>query len=226
MVARSNDGIKAMNDSSLQQDIIDELDFEPSVDAAHVGVAVENGVVTLTGHVPTYSQKATIERIVRRVKGVRAIAEEIEVRPSGTHATADDEIARRALNVIKWNSVIPDGKVQVKVEKGWVTLRGKVEWQYQRTAAAEAVRDLGGVVGVSNLVEVEPTATSYDVKQRIEDALKRNAEVEANSIRVSVADGRVTLEGYVGAWAERSAAERAAWSAPGVKAVEDRLNVY
>jgi osmotically-inducible protein OsmY len=136
-----------MSDSSLRQDIIDELDFEPSIDAADIGVAVEDGVATLTGHVPTYAQKITVEDVVRRVKGVKGIAQEIEVRPFGTNRTADDEIAKRALSTINWNTAIPDDAVQVKVQEGWVTLTGKVEWQYQKTAAADAVRDLAGVVG-------------------------------------------------------------------------------
>jgi osmotically-inducible protein OsmY len=214
-----------MSDNSLQQDIIDELDFEPSIDAAHVGVAVDNGVVTLTGHVTTYAQKSSIERVVRRVRGVKAIAQEIEVRPIGAHRTADDEIAKRALNVITWNAVIPDGLVQVKVEKGWVTLGGKVDWRYQRNAVEDAVRDLHGVIGVSNQIEITPRVSSSDVKTRIEAALKRNAEVEAKSINVAVTDGTVILDGHVHAWAERTAAENAAWSAAGVKRVEDRISV-
>ena len=215
-----------MYDSTLRQDIIDELDFEPSIDAADIGVAVENGIVTLTGHVATYAQKLTVEDVVRRVKGVRGIAEEIEVRPFGTNRTADDEIAKRAVNTINWHTSVPNNAVQVKVEEGWVTLTGKVEWQYQRTAAAEAVRDLAGVIGVSNQIAIKPHASAQDVKKRIEDALKRNAELEAQAIKVNVLDGgRVRLEGKVQAWSERSAAERAAWSAPGVSTVEDRITI-
>ncbi len=215
-----------MNDNTLRQDIIDELDFEPSIDAADIGVAVENGVATLTGHVPTYAQKLTVEQVVRRVKGVKGIAQEIEVRPFGTNRTADDEIAKRAVNTINWNTSVPDGAVQVKVQDGWVTLTGKVEWQYQKTAAADAVRDLAGVVGVSNQIEIKQRASAFDVKKRIEDALKRNAEIEARAIKVNVMDGgKVRLEGRVHAWSERSAAERAAWSAPGVNTVEDRLTL-
>lgn len=214
-----------MDSITLRQDILDELEFEPSIEAAHIGVAVANGVVTLTGHVSTYSQKRKVEEVVRRVKGVRGIAEEIEVRPAGSHRTADDEIARRSLNVISWNTMIPDDQVQVKVEDGWVTLSGKVQWQYQRNAAGEAVRDLDGVLGVVNMIEVAPHATAADVKKRIEDALKRNAEVEAEAITVSVEDGTVKLEGHVHDWSERAAAERAAWSAPGVKAVQDHIHI-
>jgi osmotically-inducible protein OsmY len=215
-----------MYDTTLRQDIIDELDFEPSIDAADIGVAVENGIVTLTGHVPTYAQKITVEDVVRRIKGVKGIAQEIEVRPFGTNRTADDEIAKRAVNTINWNTSIPDNTVQVKVQKGWVTLTGKVEWQYQKNAAADAVRDLAGVVGVSNQIEIHSRASAFDVKKRIEDALKRNAELEAQAIRVDVfGGGKVRLEGKVHAWSERSAAERAAWSAPGVHTVEDRITV-
>lgn len=214
-----------MSDSTLRQDIIDELDFEPSVDAADIGVAVENGVVTLTGHVSTYAQKVAVEDVVRHVKGVRGIAQAIEVRPFGTHRTADDEIAKRAINTISWNTSVPDDAVQVKVQNGWLTLSGKVEWQYQKTAAADAVRGLAGVVSVTNEIEVKPHASAFDVKKRIEDALKRNAEVEAKAINVSVLDGKVTLDGRVSLWSERSAAERAAWSAPGVSSVVDRIRV-
>lgn len=215
-----------MSDSSLRQDIIDELDFEPSIDAADIGVAVEDGVATLTGHVPTYAQKITVEDVVRRVKGVKGIAQQIEVRPFGTNRTADDEIAKRALSTISWNTAIPDDAVQVKVQEGWVTLTGKVEWQYQKTAAADAVRDLAGVVGVTNRIEIASRASAFDVKKRIEDALKRNAEIEAQAIRVDVLDGgKITLDGKVHAWSERRAAERAAWSAPGVKVVDDRITI-
>ena len=215
-----------MNDSTLRQDIIDELDFEPSIDAASIGVAVEDGVVTLTGHVSTYAQKATAEDAVRRVKGVKGIAEEIEVRPFGTNKTADDEIVKRALQTITWNTVIPDGAIQVKVQDGWVTLTGKVDWQYQKTAATQTIGGLAGVLGVYNKIEVKPHASVSDVKKRIEDALKRNAEVEAKAIRVNVVNGKVTLEGRVNNWAERSATERAAWSAPGVRSVDDRITIY
>lgn len=215
-----------MSDSSLRQDIIDELDFEPSIDAADIGVAVEDGVATLTGHVPTYAQKITVEDVVRRVKGVKGIAQQIEVRPFGTNRTADDEIAKRALSTINWNTAIPDDAVQVKVQEGWVTLTGKVEWQYQKAAAADAVRDLAGVVGVTNRIEIASRASAFDVKKRIEDALKRNAEIEAQAIRVNVLDGgKITLDGKVHAWSERRAAERAAWSAPGVRVVDDRITI-
>lgn len=215
-----------MSDITLRQDIIDELEFEPSIDAADIGVAVENGIATLTGHVPTYSQKVTVENVVGRVKGVKGIAQEIEVRPFGTNRMADDEIAKRAVHSIGWNTSVPDNAVQVKVQSGWVTITGTVDWQYQKQAAANAVRDLAGVIGVSNQIAIKQRASASDVKKRIEDALKRNAETEAQAITVNVLeDGRVRLEGRVHAWSERRAAEQAAWSAPGVSMVEDRIAI-
>jgi osmotically-inducible protein OsmY len=214
-----------MDDSTLRQDIIDEFEFEPSINAAHIGVAVERGVVTLTGHVTTFAQKAAAEEVVRRVKGVKGIAQEIEVRPIGSNKTADDEIAKRALNSLRWTTLVPQDVVQIRVQDGWVTLTGKVDWQYQRTAAENAVSGLAGVKGFRNNIEVRPHATTEDVKKRIENALRRNAEVEAHSIRVEVRDGKVRLEGKVNTWAQRRAAERAAWSAPGVRSVEDLLTI-
>ncbi|TIP02882.1 MAG: BON domain-containing protein [Mesorhizobium sp.] len=215
-----------MSDSILKQDIIDELDFEPSIDAADIGVAVDDGIVTLTGHVPTYAQKVKVEDVVRNVKGVKAIAQEMEVRPFGTHKTADDEIAKRAVNTIAWHTSIPGGAVQISVQSGWIKLTGKVEWQYQKSAAEDAVRHLAGVIGVTNQIEIKPLPSTHDIKQRIENALKRNAELEAQEIKVNVlGNGAVRLEGRVHAWSERRAAERAAWSAAGVKTVEDRITI-
>ncbi len=215
-----------MSDTILRQNVIDELEFEPSIDAAHIGVTAENGVVTLSGHVPTYGEKIKIADIVCRVQGVRGIAQEIEVRPRGEHRTADDEIAKRALSVIRWNTVIPEGAVLIKVQKGVVTLSGAVEWSYQKNAAAEAVRGLTGVIDVYNNIEVKPGPTVSDVKKRIEDALKRAAELEAKAIKVDVdGSGKVKLEGHVNAWFERNAIERAAWAAPGVKMVDDRITI-
>ena len=214
-----------MSDISLRQYILDELEFEPSVNAAHIGVATENGVVTLTGHVGSYAEKIAAERVVQRIKGVRAIAQEIDVRYPDAKKTADDEIAKRALSIISWDTTIPTDDVKVKVQNGWITLSGEVEWNYQRTAAEEAVRKLSGVVGVSNLVGVRPRVDGSDVKIRIEEALRRNAEIEAEGVRVAVSGATVTLEGTVASWRERSVAEQAAWAIPGVGVVEDRLVV-
>ncbi|WP_064696288.1 BON domain-containing protein [Rhizobium aegyptiacum] len=214
-----------MDDITLRQNIIDELDFEPSIDAANIGISVEEGIVTLTGHVGSYSEKDTAERVVKRIKGVRGIAQEIEVRIFGNHETSDDDIARRAANMLDWNVSVPKGAIQVKVQKGWVTLTGKAEWQYQKNAAADAVRNLAGVVGLSNLIEISPSVSAADVKKRIEDAFKRDAALESQGIRVEVSGGSVTLKGKVHTWSERRAAERAAWSAPGIKTLNDQIAI-
>lgn len=214
-----------MNDLNLRQDILDELEFEPRVHAANIGVAVEKGVVTLTGHVTSYAEKLAAETAALRVKGVRAIAQEIEVRYPSDKKSSDDEIAARALNIIAWDATVPDGEIQVKVQNGWITLSGEVDWNYQKTAAEDAVRKLSGVVGVTNFVTVKPRVAAYNVKERIENALKRNAEVEADQIQVHVSGSKVTLNGKVHTWYERSVAERAAWAEAGVTMVDDRLTV-
>ncbi len=214
-----------MKDSALRQDILDELEFEPYVDANDIGVTVEDGIVTLTGHVPNYSQRAAVESAVSRIKGVRGIAQEIEVRYPGQPGTADDEVARRAVNTLKWSTLVPDGKVQVSVHNGWITLSGQLEWNYQKTGAAEAIRNLHGVVGITNNIELAPRPTSVDVKKHIEGALKRYAEVEANNIQIQVAGTKVTLLGKVHNLAERAAVKDAVWATPGVHAIDDRLTV-
>lgn len=214
-----------MSDIALRQHILNELEFEPSLDAAHIGVGVEDGVVTLTGYVHSFAEKAIAEQAVARVKGVRALAQELQVRYPQNKKTDDDQIAKRALKIIAWDTTVPDDKVKIKVQNGWVTLSGEVEWSYQKTGAEEAVRKLSGVIGVTNLITVRPHADGRNVKHRIEEALKRNAQVEAKEIRVTVDGGKVTLEGNVPAWHERAVAEKAAWSAPGVSAVEDRIQV-
>ena len=213
-----------MNALQLRQNVVDELEYEPSIDAAHIGVAVDKGVVTLTGHVATYAQKHAAIAAVRRVKGVRAIAEEIQVRYPSHKKTSDDEIAKRAIDILGWDTMVPRDSIQVMVHDGLVTLTGTVDWHYQKKHAEEDVRKLSGVRGVNNTIEIKPSVHAEDVKQKIEQALKRHAEIEANAIRVTVHEGnKVVLEGKVGSWDERHAAEHAAWSAPGVKSVEDRM---
>lgn len=215
-----------MSDSALRQDIIDELEFEPRVNAAHIGVAVENGVVTLSGHVGSYAEKLAAEKAAKRVKGVHAIAEEIEVRFPSDKKTADDEIASRAVNILRWSAVVPPDSVMIKVQDGWVRLSGEVNWQFQRSAAEAEIRRLSGVTGVINGITIKPRVQPVDIKRKIEAALKRHAEIEAQGIRVTVEDGgRVGLEGYVHDWREREAATDAAWSAPGVVRVDDRLRI-
>ncbi|MBD8064421.1 BON domain-containing protein [Devosia sp. PTR5] len=214
-----------MDDITLKNLINEELEFEPSIDAADIGVAVENGIVTLSGHVPNYAQKNKIEEVIGQIKGVRGYAEEIEVRFPGQHSTADDVLAKRAADLIRWNAFVPEDAIKVKVQKGYVTLTGTVEWQYQKERAYRAVADMDGIVGVYNRVDIKPRPTAGDVKSRIEQALKRNAELESEAIKVNVSDGKVTLEGQIKTWSERGIAERAAWAAPGVKQVEDRLRI-
>lgn len=214
-----------MNDLDLRQRVIDELEFEPSVNAANIGVGAENGIVTLTGHVASYAEKVAAERAAQRVKGVRGLAQEIEVRTPAGKRKADDEIAAQAVNIIAWDTTIPNEMVKVKVQSGWITLTGKVDWQYQKVAAEHAVRKLSGVVGVSNLIEIKAQVQASDVKTRIENALKRSAELEAGGIRVHVSDTKVVLDGRVHSWHERDVAKRAAWSVPGVAAVEDQLAI-
>ncbi|MBS0525663.1 MAG: BON domain-containing protein [Proteobacteria bacterium] len=214
-----------MNDIALRKDILEELEFDPSVEARHIGVAVNDGVVTLTGYVGSFAERAAVERIVARVRGVRGIAQEIQVRLPANRKTNDDEIAERALKIIAWDTTIPTDRIQVRVENGWTTLRGTVDWEFQRQAAADAVRKLSGVTGLTNELALGQGVSATDIKQRIENALKRAAELEAAHIRVGVLGGKVTLDGKVHALHERAAAERAAWSAPGVHVVEDRIKV-
>lgn len=214
----------AMKDIQLRQKVLDELAFEPSIDAAEVGVAAEDCVVTLTGHVPTYGQKLAAERAAWRVKGVKAVVQKIEVRYTG-EPRSDEEIAKRVLSILKWDTSVPD-TVRVSIHDGCVTLDGEVQWQFQRDTAAHVIRHLEGVRGVTNNITLKPTPRVVEVKHRIEQALRRNAEVEAQNIRVEMHDGQtVTLEGVVETWVEREAAERAAWSVPGVTAVFDRLTI-
>jgi osmotically-inducible protein OsmY len=215
-----------MNDKELRQFVLDELEYEPSIDAADIGVAAEGGVVTLTGYVPNYAQKLAAERAAWRVKGVKGIAQEIQVRLPGHTRSNDDEIAQRALNILAWSTQVPSDAIRVKVSDGWITLSGQVDWNYQRNAAEFEVRKLSGVLGVINCIELKPNAQVGDVKQRILDALKRHAEIEARRIRVDVrSDGTVRIEGEVDNWDERQAVERAVWSASGVRAVEDQLRI-
>ena len=215
-----------MNELRLRDDILDELAYEPVVDAAHIGVAVDENVVTLSGHVSSYAQRLAAVSAVRRVKGVHGIADEIEVRYSPDEKTFDDEIAKRAINMLAWDSVVPSNSVQVTVHDGLVTLTGKVNWQYQKSSAERDIRKLSGVRGVINNIEIEPHAKAENVRSKIEAALKRHAEVEAKHIRVTVRDdSEVLLEGKVQSWDEKVAVENAAWSAPGVKNVRDRLTI-
>ncbi|ACB24607.1 BON domain-containing protein [Methylobacterium radiotolerans] len=214
-----------MGDKLIRQNVIAELDFDPSIDAAHIGVAVENGIVTLSGHVGSYAERVAAEKAAQKVRGVRGVVEEIKVRFGGETPPRDEDLAQRAVQMLDWSVTVPRGAVQVKVQNGWVTLSGKVEWQYQREEAYGSIKRLAGVAGIINNIEVTPNASVPDVRARIMAALKRNAELEADAIKVTVKDARVVLEGKVNAWHERRLAESAAWSAPGVHAVEDHLTL-
>ncbi|HVX76924.1 MAG TPA: BON domain-containing protein [Bradyrhizobium sp.] len=215
-----------MNDKILRQEVLDELEFDPSFDSDHIGVGVEDGVVTLTGHVESYDQKVAAIAAARRVRGVHAIAEEIDVRYPSQSKTADDQIARRALDILKWNATVSHFPIDVLVQSGWVTLSGTTDWEFQRHAAEDCIRKLSGVVGVTNRIQLKPRLNVADIKGKIEAALKRHAELDAKAIRVLVKDGDcVVLEGRVDTLAEQRAAEGAAWSAPGVITIEDRLTV-
>ncbi|MDQ0008314.1 osmotically-inducible protein OsmY [Luteibacter jiangsuensis] len=215
-----------MNNPQLRQNIIEELDFEPSIDTSGIAVAVDDGIVTLSGHVGTYAEKVNAERATWRVKGVKAIAQEIKVRLPFEKKVNDDEVARRAVDILAWNTWVPRDAVKVRVSNGWLTLTGSVKWDYQRREAEKAVRKLSGVLGVTNEIALAPAIQATDIRQRINDALKRHAEVEAGRIRVDVSDGgHVHIEGDVDNWDERQAVERAVWSAPGVQFVEDRVRI-
>jgi osmotically-inducible protein OsmY len=215
-----------MSELKLRDDFLDELAYEPIVDPAHIGVAVDPDVVTLTGHVASYAQKLVAISAVRRVKGVHGIADEIEVRYSSDEKTSDDEIAKRVINVLSWDSAIPSNAIQVTVRDGLVILTGKVNWYFQKSSAGRDVRGLSGVRSVVNNIEIEPHARPENVKKKIEAALRRHAEIEAKDIRVTVRDDdEVVLEGKVRNWDEKFAVENAAGSASGVKNVKDKLTI-
>ncbi len=212
-------------DTDLRGDVVDELELEPSVDAAQIGVTAREGVVTLTGSVKSYSEKLTAERVAKRVHGVKAIANDIEVRLPGSSERTDSDIARAAVDALKWKTSVPDGRVTVSVTKGWVTLEGEVDWQYQKDAAFEAVHHLRGVKGVINLIALKPRVSATEVTSRIEAAFRRSAELDAHKVHVETHDGKVTLRGDLRSWSERQEAERTAWAAPGVTDVENLIMV-
>jgi osmotically-inducible protein OsmY len=214
-----------MIDKDLKQHVDNALDWEPSVDAKDIGVSADQGVVTLRGTVASYSQKMAAERVALRVYGVKAVANDLTVHVANAYQRTDTEIAQAAVSALKWHSVVPDDRVTVTVEDGWLALAGTLDWQYQKDAAARAVRELTGVKGITNDIHVKPTVKTADVRDKIEAAFRRSAEIDARRVNVTAQDGKVILSGNVHSWAERREAERAAWAAPGVTQVDDRLAV-
>jgi osmotically-inducible protein OsmY len=213
------------SDSEIERHVRDELQWDPDLDASDIAVSVKDGVVTLAGYVKSYTEKYEAEAAAKRVAGVSAVANDLEVRLPSVDARPDPDIARDAVAAIKSQLPISSEHIKVVVKNGWVNLEGQVEWQYQRQTAENAVRRIKGVKGVSNLIELRPRAQPQDIKRKIEEAFKRNAEVDANRIEVETNGSEVILKGTVRSWVEREEAERVAWSAPGVTKVEDRIVV-
>ncbi|MGY3505099.1 BON domain-containing protein [Bradyrhizobium sp. USDA 4471] len=213
------------SDSEIERDVRDELKWNPDLDASDIAVSVKDGVVTLAGFTHSYADRLEAESAAKRVAGVRAIANDIEVRLPKIDQRPDPDIARDAVAALKSELPISHDKIKVTVKDGWITLEGSAEWQYQKTAAESAVRKVKGVKGVINVIMVQPKVQPSELKQKIQDAFKRNAEVDANRIEVEANGSEVVLKGTVRSWIEREEAERVAWSAPGVSRVDDRIVV-
>jgi osmotically-inducible protein OsmY len=213
------------SDSELKKDVLAELAWDPLVPEARVGVSENDGVVTLTGHLDSYSEKIATRRAVERVSGLKALAMEIDVIPLGVHQRSDTEIATAVEHALSWNTSVPQDRIKVTVEKGWVTLGGEVDWNFQRRAVERLVRPLKGVVGISDNIQLKAAAVPVNLTNRIQDALVRQAMREAKRIEIATEGSVVTLRGAVHSWAERSAVEGATWSAPGVSRVNNQLTV-
>jgi osmotically-inducible protein OsmY len=213
-------------DSQLQQDVLQELKYEPSISASQIGVTAKDGIVGLSGNVQSYAAKYSAIEAAERVAGVKAVTDELKVDLPAYHVRNDEDIAGAAIHALQWDVWVPADSIKVKVSDGWITLEGAVDYKYQQEAAEDAVCNLTGVKGVSNFIMLKrPKVSSSEVKANIEQALRRAAEVDADNVKVSVAEGKVTLDGKVSSWAERREAERAAWSAQGVNEVVDYLTI-
>lgn len=218
-------GIEARTDEQIQKDVLAELKWEPRVQPNEIGVTVKDGVVTLTGWVDSYTKRWAAEDAAHRVRGVKAVANDIEIRLPNSSERTDGEIAAAAVRALEWNALLPLDKLDVTVSKGWVTLKGEVDWQFQKQDAERVIRRLVGVKGVSNLITVKPSATPSALKEKIEQALVRSAQTDAQRITVEVQGSKVILKGTVRSWAEKDEAERVVWSAPGVTAVDNRITI-
>lgn len=212
-------------DKSVQEDVIRELDWEPVVHATEIGVGVKNGIVTLSGVVDSHAVKRVAERAAARVRGVRAVSSQLDVKPAGPTERTDADIAWAAANALAWNALVPQDRITVSVTNGWVVLEGAVERRFQKVAAEDAVGDLAGVVGVTNLISLCPMVPAQELKEEIEQALERSADVDARPIVVEVNGDCARLWGSVHSLAQREAAERAAWSAPGLREVSNHLTI-
>lgn len=214
-----------MTDHEIQQAVLRELEWEPQVSSTEIGVAVKEGIVTLSGYVDSYSKRYHAERAAKRVYGVKAVVNDLEVKLPSSLERTDEDIARSAVQSLASRITVPTDRIKVTVRNGWITLEGDVEWKFQREAAESAVRHLPGVKGVTNLVTIKPRISPTQIQTRIEEALRRIAEVDARRITVETEGSKVILRGTVRSWAEREEAVRAAWRAPGVTEVEDRITV-
>ncbi|MFC5499412.1 BON domain-containing protein [Caenimonas terrae] len=213
------------SDNQLKLDVTDELAWDPAVNATNIGVIVNNGVVTLTGHLDTFAEKHAVERAVRRVAGVRGIAVELDVKLAPSHKRSDSEIAQAATNALRWHALVPADRIKVEVEDGWVTLSGEVDWGYQSASAEQGIRPLVGVRGLTNAITIKARVNNKDVAEQITAALRRHAEREAHRIGVEVEGGVVTLRGTVSSMSEHDAALGAAFAAKGVSRVVDKLEI-
>lgn len=212
-------------DSEIQRDVMDELNWEPLLNAHEIGVGVKNGIVTLSGAVETYTKKLTAEEAAKRVMGVKAVVQDIDVRITALGKKTDVDIAEAALSALRWNTNVPDKKIKVTVEDGWVTLEGEVEWEYQSTAAKNAVNNLTSVRGVTNNIKIVSLIKATDIKNKISAAFLRSATIDAGRISISTEGNKVLLKGKVRSYAEKKDAENAAWLAPGVNKVENKLEI-
>jgi len=213
------------SDVQIQKDVMEELKWQPFLNASEIGVAVKNGIVTLSGKVNSYSKKLTAERAAKKVAGVKAVAEEIEVGPTSPYSKTDAELAEAVLNALKWHAAVQEEKIKISVENGTVKLEGEVDWAYQRTSAKSAIENLTGIRSVVNLITVKPTITASDIQQKIKAAFLRNASFDAGHVTAEVDGGKVTLNGFVRSLSEKEDAETAAWNAPGVTRVDSKLEI-